>query len=452
LTPTDDAELPVDERRGTRVSARPSARRVWDARSVVAIAAAVLVVHGVHVTQPLYWDDYSWYGLSDHAGWLGRAFTPNPDVYRPLVAVWFAATRAVFGFSALPYHLMALAFLLSAALMVRVLGLRLGMTGLTATAAGVVYGSFGALTLTTIWASSAGGELAVASAIGAMVLVIDGRSPARVAGAAVLFVVALLLREASVTAPALLLIVALARRGRELRWRDVAAELRHGAVLWIVAAAYVAARLAGGLPSPSSPYATKLVGGHVVSNAKALLQDAARFGMPLDSTAARIWDAVFWFAILLASVYVLRRWRPLPLAGLAWFQVACLPVLFLTRHGMEPYYLDIALVGLAISLASLLACFVRSRRIVAGVLVAFVALQVVAVRRFDDDGTYNVAIRRSEAMHDLARTLPVHDGTLVVDTHCPLDTELSKDGELFRVVRDQPALEVRFVIERPQHC
>ena len=61
--------------------------------------------------------------------------------------------------------------------MVRVFVSRLGVDDLTATIAGVIYGAYGALTLLTIWASTAGGGFAVACALGAMVLLLDGLTP-----------------------------------------------------------------------------------------------------------------------------------------------------------------------------------------------------------------------------------------------------------------------------------
>ena len=44
-----------------------------------------------------------------------------------------------------------LAFLIAAAVMVRILGLQIGMDNVAATISGIVYGSYGALTLTTVW-------------------------------------------------------------------------------------------------------------------------------------------------------------------------------------------------------------------------------------------------------------------------------------------------------------
>ena len=179
--------MPVE----SATTARPTTR--WRAAlGPGAVVLSVLVVHGVHLQKPLFYDDYDWYGAPDHPGWVSHALSPSLTIYRPLVAFWFAGVRGVFGFSPVAYHVFALAFLIAAALMVRVFVSRLGVDDLTATIAGVIYGAYGALTLLTIWASTAGGGFAVACALGAMVLLIDGLTPSRLVGAGLLFLAALL--------------------------------------------------------------------------------------------------------------------------------------------------------------------------------------------------------------------------------------------------------------------
>jgi hypothetical protein len=421
--------------------------------SALVVVVSVVVVHGVNLSKPLFSDDYFWFGIPDHAGWVGSSLLPGRGLYRPLVVLWFAGTRVIFGFSPLAYHAFALAFLIAAAVMVRTLGVRIGMGDVAATTAGVVYGTYGALTLTTIWASSAGGEFAVACSLAAIVLIFDRVTRWRVVVSAVLFVLALLAREASVVMPALMMIVLVTpRRDSGFRWHDVRTAARKAAGLWVVAALYVVVRVASGLPPANNPYATRLFGTHLLRNAEPLLQDTARFGAPVASPAAAVWDVVFWATVIVASVLAFKRRRYLPVAGLVWFAVGCLPVLTLINHPMEAYYLDFALVGLAITLASLLDCFVRSRRATVAVVVCFVATQVVAVQRFDDLSATNVAIRRSEAMREMARSLPRHGPTLIVPTHCPRDADISKDGKLFQVVRAQPDLKVRFDVLRPHRC
>ena len=72
-----------------------------------AVVLSVLVVHGVHLQKPLFYDDYDWYGAPDHSGWVSDALSPSLTIYRPLVAFWFAGVRGVFGFSPVAYHVFA---------------------------------------------------------------------------------------------------------------------------------------------------------------------------------------------------------------------------------------------------------------------------------------------------------------------------------------------------------
>ena len=157
---------------------------------------------------------------------------------------------------------------------------------------------------------------------------------------------------------------------------------------------------------------------------------------------ARVWDFVFWATIIVASVIALKRRRYLPIAGLLWFAVAILPVSTLSNHAWAAYYLDFTLVGLTFTLVSLPRLFIRSNLAMAdGFTLCFVAVQFAAVQRIDDKSSINVAIRRSEAIRARAPSLATHDHTLIFHTHCP-QTELSKHGELFRVVRSEPDLDV----------
>jgi hypothetical protein len=437
-----------------RPATRPSAVGGRGTLSALVVATAVVVVHGVHVSKPLFWDDYEWLSLSGHHGWATHAWSVSGGIYRPLVAFWFAGMRWVFGLSALPYHVAALAFLIAAALLVRVLALRIGMENFTATTSGVVYGAYGALTLTTIWAAAAGGELAVACSLAAIVVLFGPVAYSRQLLAALLFAIALLTRESSVVTPALALIALLAptvtdhRPGRA----ELGTALRKTALLWLIALAYLAVRFATGAPFDRGPYAARLMGTHVFRNMLHLMQDAARFGTPSAASIAKIWDVVFWGAIVVASLLVLRRGRLVPLAGLVWFAIACLPEVTLTKHGMDPYYLALPLVGLALTIASLLRFLVRSDRLMVGAVVFFVVVQVFAVQWYDRDSGIERKIRRSEALSALAKSQPVDHGVMTIRTHCPEDRDISKGGLLMQVVRDRPDLRVRFEVLEPPHC
>jgi hypothetical protein len=91
---------------------------------------------------------------------------------------------------------------------VRWLGLELG--NIAATASGALYGAFAPLTLTTMWASAAGSSLAVALAVASIALICRP-SARRQLGAAVLLAAAILVRDATVVAPALASLVLAAR-------------------------------------------------------------------------------------------------------------------------------------------------------------------------------------------------------------------------------------------------
>jgi hypothetical protein len=183
-----------------------------------------------------------------------------------------------------------------------------------------------------------------------------------------------------------------------------------------------------------------------------LLQATSRFGVQFGTSAIVVWDVIFWATIVGAALLALRRGRLLPIMGLVWFAVACLPVLTLVHHAMDPYYLDFALVGLAITIASLLRIFVRSQAVVIGAVALFVVMQIAAVARFDDTSGVNQQIERSEALRKIALTAPIHDHTVTIRTHCARDPDIARHDELVRVVRNNPTLHTRFDILTPHRC
>lgn len=426
---------------------------------VAATGAAVLAVHGTSLGYPLFYDDYSWLALSDEDGWLVDALIPDggASIYRPGVALWFAGMKAVFGVSALPYHLVALGFLVGAALVVRWLGLELGLGNVAATATGILYGASAPLTLTTVWASAAGSSLAVALAVGSVALVCR-RGARRQLGAVVMLAAAILIRDVTVVTPALAVLVLVARSPNR---RGVTAALAQTWRLWLVAAAYVALRAAfGAVGAGGGAYTIDFIGGHMMTNLTTLMMHASRFGLTDSvsegtpaSSLLRAWDVIFWLSIFGAGIWALRRRFYLPLAGIAWFFVALAPVLVLRNHPMGTYYLDMATAGLALTLGSLIS-MVRLASAVTGVAVgAFVLAQAGAVQVWQVNSYFgSVVVERGRALQEIAATQRPRGGELVVATHCARDREFSRRGDLFRVLRSDPELRVRFELVQPESC
>lgn len=443
-----------------RLPANPAAltRRRW--RRVVGLlapGAAVLAVHGTNLRYPLFYDDYFWLAVSDHHGWLTAVLIPGkgPSIYRPGLALWFAGMRAMFGTSALPYHLVALVFLIAAALAVRWLGLELGLGNPAATVAGALYGAFAPLALTTMWASAAGSSLAVTFAVASIALVCrpSGR---RHLWAAFLLGAAILVRDATVVAPAAATFVVAARWSGRPR---PALILRRTWGLWFVAGVFLTIRMYMGLlGSNSGPYAVDFFGGDVVRNLRDLMLLVSRLGLQsgipdaIDNWVLRAWDVIAWVTVFGAVGWALRRHNYLPLAGVGWFFVSLSPVLILPNHGMAPYYLDLGAVGLALTIGSLASMARIPPAAMAVGVGVFALVNAGAVLDFQRYGFMTTIVERTEVLEHIAMTERPRAGELVVATHCPEDRVWSRDGDLFRVLQNEPDLRVRFEVIEPETC
>jgi hypothetical protein len=206
----------------------------------------------------------------------------------------------------------------------------------------------------------------------------------------------------------------------------------------------------------SGPSTVDFLGGHLATNLIDLMQHASRFGLPRNVAnnieILLVWDAVAWLSILGAAAWAFRRRHHLPLAGIAWFFVALSPVLVLPNHPMEGYYLDVAAVGLALTVGSI-GSMIRLTPAVAAVAVGvFVLVQAVAVQVFQGYGYFGTIVKRTVVLQRIAVTERPRGDELVVATHCPLDREWSRDGDVLRVLQNNPELRVRFEIVEPETC
>jgi hypothetical protein len=415
---------------------------------------AVVAVHGPNLRQRLFYDDYNWLSISDHHGWFTRLITPEGGaaIYRPVLGLWFSALRPVFGSDPFPYHLFALGFLCAAAVCVRWLAREIGLANTPATIAGIVYGANGALAWTTIWASAALSPLAVSFAVGSTALVCRP-SARREAIAVILLIAAIATRDAMVITPAVATILLTARRPDGT---GIASSLRATRLMWLASAAYVVMRAALGLfGTHNASYAIDFLRfGRVFANLEDLMKVAARFGVPLQSdveaSAARVWDFGLWLLLIGLSLWAARRRSWLPLAGLAWFFVALIPVLGLRNHPMQPYYLELALVGLALTVGSLVAIAKPAPAVAVVAVAVFVLMQVGIVQRIQSRDFLATIIRRTDFLEETSRHAAVTNGVLIIETPCRADKQWAYGSDLFRVLRDEPTLRVKYRFTKPR--
>jgi hypothetical protein len=148
------------------------------------------------------------------------------------------------------------------------------------------------------------------------------------------------------------------------------------------------------------------------------------------------------------ALWAWARRTYLPLAGIAAYCVGLVSYLGIGNKGMAPYYVDIGLIGLAVAIGALTQTFsVRLGAVTAGVVV-FVLVQIVFVHTFQSRSILRTALYRNDVMEDYSNRTPTVDGVLVVTNACPDDEKWTKNAALFRVLRNEPDLRVRFEVPK----
>jgi hypothetical protein len=422
------------------------------------VVAAVVFSHAARIR--LLTDDYGYLDHVQRSGWWhsGSTWDPGQELFRPLLLVWFAGLRAVFGLHPVPYHLATGALVVVAAVMVGLVARRLGLrTG--AYAAGAFYGLHGAMSVPIAWTSAASSPMGVSFALGAIFVML--RTSLRWTGvvfACGLFLAGLMSREVVAVTPALLVIVRPLVEPEALGWKR---RLLHAPVvsipLWAVLVAYALVRRAAGFTGPTGAY-QHAAGWHAVGN---LLDLGVFMANSWTFHLGGLVATAFWLALVcLTAAAAVRSGMFQGVAGVVWALVATLPVVFLAVHKMDSYYVDLALVGAALAVGT---CFEwlcsrldRPARIGLG-LVGVAALSVmtrqVARAEIEDDYLLGWASATSAIVHDVQAEHPdlSAEGELVVSYDGVPDhwDFLTHYGDLFRVISHDPDLVVTLVDGEP---
>jgi hypothetical protein len=295
-------------------------------------------------------DDYLYLDLTQRSGWWhsGGFWSLDGTLSRHLLYVWFAILRIPFGLHPVPYHIATGALVVVDGLLVGLVARRLGLRS-GALAAAPFFALHGAMGVPIAWASAANSPLSVAFALGAIYLLLTPRPRAAASvGACALLLCGLLTREVVAVTPAVLVLArALVEEGA-LRHRVQRAAIV-SLPLWATLGAYLAARFASGFNNTGGPYEQR-IGTHAVENFVALLKFPTNLWAfdRLQPLMTLFWVVLFGLCVLAAK----RCQTPHGLIGLAWAFLGLLPTTFLIRHDMESYYVDFALVGVAIAVGT----------------------------------------------------------------------------------------------------
>jgi hypothetical protein len=273
---------------------------------------------------------------------------------RPLSA-WFywRLLVPILGVSSPPYHGLSLLSAGLFALLSARVGAQLGLRTVGTAVAGLVVAASGAYALAIFWVSATGELLAALFCLGALSLWLDGGRWRF--GAALLAILSFASKEAGWALPLWLLIFG-ARLCPRAQSRSRGVRIQLGA--FVILAGLSLWNTARHIPhAPGSPYELGS-GGEIARNALGLagwLVSPLRYA-PLHSELNLVLGGA---VVVLWGGFAWSWWRHstgparwVPLAGLVWSSLALVPIVGLRTH-MYPYYLTLALPGLAWALGAL---------------------------------------------------------------------------------------------------
>lgn len=325
----------------------------WSVAVLVALAAAAVYANALGNGYALD-DDYILrnnplvHGLGNLGGLLRSAWWPGTDeLYRPVTLLSFALEWQLWGNAPAVFHATNVLLHAVATALVAGLVLRLGGGRAAALGAGLL---FAVHPVHVEAVANLVGRAEVLAAIGVLAgchLFLSERigPAARLAGIAVLYLLAMGAKESAATLPALLLIVD-ALRPRESRMGAVGVLRRNGALVGVLAAVlitYVVARtqLLGGLGNDPAPYLRGLSTADRLATAARLWPEYVRLMFwPVDLSAewgpdalrpATWGDPLAWVGLLLGIALGVVAWMSWKAdrwiaAGVLWFAAAVLPV------------------------------------------------------------------------------------------------------------------------------
>ena len=372
--------------------------RTWLLLAACTLTVVYVAAYGRFVGRFFAFDDFTWLDVTDrirvHApSDVLRFFEPWPTftLYRPLTTLGaFWTGRVLLGVDPTRWSVALLAAHVVNALLAYGIARRL----LTSRAAG--------LAVALVYASAPGHALAVRwfsffTITGTVLAYFAGlwiwlsagprtRAPATLAA----FVVGLLCSEHAVSFPAAVTAVAVLGRGRR-DWRRLAGET---APLWLVAAAYVAAKLlfllvleprwnaaratstaAAGYALSVDPRVTLETLGRYAGAAVAPIYALGR--SPVRDGALGACTVLLAVAAVAAALRVTphRPWLGVAACGLVLFVLGLVQVLFLPKH-VFPAYVGIAALGAALAIVAPLTALPAGSAGVLGVAALFVTVHL----------------------------------------------------------------------------
>jgi hypothetical protein len=455
------------------VEATAPGRRVGAIAYAALLGALVAVAFAPSARVGFFVDDFGYLNATLRPGWwyASGIWDFAAQVVRPVTVIAIGVQHEVFGFEPYRFHVVAMGLVLASGLQLWRLARRLGVGELGARAAAAVLVLHATNGYTIAWTASTSSLYVVNVALFAATLAaVPVLGPRRRLAIAALIGVALLAREVALVLPALLTLVRMVRLDHgdlRDRLRRALGDVR-GA--WGVLVGYLLVRLAisgWAKLQPEEPRLVPILNWTSFSDALPdspvhlrdlllLATSPFRYGLDLDGLSWPWWvvvvGALTWVGILALAGREARAGRWVAPMGLAWFAIGIIPPAFLQAEITYVNYADLALPGLALCVGAGLDGLLAHRRAIWRRGVAVVGLAVLTWVAFNGGNTLvkpplPIVSRPAQIVEQLRAEHPVPPppgSTVVIRDAWPEDVLWTSNGDLVRVLFDDPTLVVVF--------
>ena len=462
-TEVSDASAPDPE--------TPDERREWVVTSLFFAAMTGLcgAVFAPSIRNPFFIDDFGYLNITLADQWWtsGLLRDLSAQVLRPVTVIAIGLQQELFGFDPLPYHVLALGLLAAEGVLLYLVARRLGVGAFGSRAAAAVLMLHTTNGWTLAWTASTSSLYAVVLGLGVVLLTSGARiSTRQMVGATVLLALGLLSREISIVVP--FLVMSVRWMLAEGDWRARARRsLREARPLLVLLGIFVAARALASWYAQSRPQQDRLIpilNLTSFSDTLPMVPDHVQSIAMLATSPVRsmIGDAGFTFptvvvvvgfgiwAIIIALVgHETRRGRTVALLGLVWFVIAVLPPIFLQPEITYGNYADMAIPGLALAVGAGIGSVVAGWPARARWAFAAAGIVVLSLVAYHGGNTLfrppPPPVARAVELQAWARLHypdPPPGSTIVVDIAIPEDQLWTSNGDMFRVLYQDPTLRV----------
>lgn len=455
---------------------KPPVARRWGTGWLIAYFALLTAMCGwlfwPSIRTGFFEDDFGYLNATLARGWWHSTsyWDLAAQVLRPITVIAIGVQRELFGYHPLKFHMVTLALLLVQGVLLFLVARRLGLARTGAAAAATVLMLHSTNGWVLAWTASTSSTYAIVFGL-AVVWFMAAPSLGRsdVLASSLLFVVALLSREICMVLPAVTLMIRGAVGRGECRSR-IRRALRETAPLWGILAVYLATRVSFALYTGAQPERPRLVPILDIASFTETFPDipahvrdlftlaSSPFHLVMGnegfrfSTTVQMVAIVSWIVLIALVLREVRAGRRIAMMGVGWFVIGILPPLFLQPGITYGNYADLALPGLALAVGAVVESLggdmpARIRPVAAAAGISLLAIVAENGGNSLIRPVPPLIARAVELEAQVRREYPdpPAGSTIVIHDSIPEDVLWTSKGDQFRVMYDDPELQVEFL-------